>query len=297
MARISTRGRRILSATDQHRAWLELVDTDGPFLAIPPLKRVWPQGMPTLADERKAALMDARTAFERAWENNDQQRESEEALRFYREARDAWVETVLRDVAGWAESLVWGETPGIQAQSPNRAVTIHAQASLNGSDGIGALVHVIDPVDSLREIPRDLWAATPIDRLETLLRENEVPIGLVTDGRWWGLVSAREGAMAASGIVDSLTWIEEPRTRDAFFALVGRQYLIGGDPAERLTVLFEGSVAAAEEVTEALGAQVRRAVELLIHAFSESAADSRRKGQPNPLPENTHEIYEAAVTV
>ena len=44
------------SASDLHRQWLELVDTDGPFLAIPPLKRVWPQGMPALSGERKDAL-------------------------------------------------------------------------------------------------------------------------------------------------------------------------------------------------------------------------------------------------
>ena len=46
---------RCASASDLHRQWLELVDTDGPFLAIPPLKRVWPQGMPALPDERKDA--------------------------------------------------------------------------------------------------------------------------------------------------------------------------------------------------------------------------------------------------
>ena len=103
--------------------------------------------------------------------------------------------------------------------------------------------------------------------------------------------------MAASGIVDALTWIEEPRTRDAFLALIGRQHIIGGDPAERLPVLFEESVAAAEEITEALGAQVRRAVELLIQSFSESAADARRRGLPDPLPARTHDTYEAAVTV
>ncbi|WP_461369429.1 Eco57I restriction-modification methylase domain-containing protein, partial [Candidatus Darwinibacter acetoxidans] len=130
-----------------------------------------------------------------------------------------------------------------------------------------------------------------------MLREHKIPIGIVTDGRWWGLVCAREGAMAASGIIDSLTWIEEPRTRDAFLTLISRQHLIGGDPAERLPVLFEESVAAAEEITEALGAQVRRAVELLVQSFSESAADARRRGLPDPLPEHTHDSYEAAVTV
>lgn len=297
---MNTRGRVGLNApsvTELHRAWLELVDTEGPFLAIPPLKRVWPQGMPALSDGRKAALVDARKDFEAAWERFDRTPDNDAVLDSYRVARDKWVETVLRDVAGWAESLSWGEAPGLQAQSPNRAVTVTAHAALNGVDGIGALVHVVDPTDSLRQTPNDLWAATPVDRTEALLRENKVQLGIVTDGRWWGLVCAREGAMAASGIVDALTWIEEPRTRDAFLALIARQHIIGGDPTERLPVLFEESVAAAEEITEALGAQVRSAVELLIQSFSESAADAGRRGLPDPLPVRTHETYEAAVTV
>lgn len=287
----------IISAADQHRGWLELVDTEGPFLAIPPLKRVWSQGMPNLSDEHKAALVDVRKDFESAWETLDRTPDSEATLDAYRIARDKWVETVLREVAGWAESLSWGEVPGIQAQSPNRAITVTAQAALEGVDGVGALVHLVDPVDSLRQTPGDLWAATPVDRMEALLRENQVEIGIVTDGRWWGLVCAREGKMAASGIVDALTWIEEPRTRDAFLTLIGRQHIIGGDPAERLPALFEDSIAAAEEITEALGAQVRRAVELLIQSFSESAADAKRRGLPDPLPARTHDTYEAAVTV
>lgn len=297
MARGNLKGRKPLSANEHHRAWLELVDTDGPFLAIPALKRVWPQGMPTLSDERKTTLLDARKHFESAWERFDNKPDVESVRDDYRLARDTWVKIVLRDVAGWAESLSWGEVPGIEAKSPNKAVTIRAQAALKGAEGIGALVHVIDPVDSLRQTPGDLWAANPIDRLEAMLRENGVPVGIVTDGRWWGLVCAREGAMAASGIVDALTWVEEPRTRDAFFELIGRKYIIGGDPGERLPVLFEESIAAAEEITEALGAQVRRAVELLIQSFSESAADAKHRGLPDPLPNRSHDSYEAAITV
>ena len=300
MGRPNTRGQVGLntpSVTELHRAWLALVDTEGPFLAIPPLKRVWPQGMPALSDDRKTALVDARKDFEAAWERFDRTPDNDAVLDSYRVARDKWIETVLRDVAGWAESLSWGETPGVQAQSPNRAVTVTAHAALTGADGIGALVHVVDPTDSLRQTPNDLWAATPVDRTEALLRENKVQVGIVTDGRWWGLVCARQGAMAASGLVDALTWIEEPRTRDAFLALIGRQHIIGGDPTERLPVLFEESVAAAEEITEALGSQVRSAVELLIQSFSESAADADRRGLPDPLPARTHDTYEAAVTV
>src|SRR6478672_4790429 len=238
------RAHPITKATELHRQWLELVDTDGPFLAIPPLKRVWPNGIPdfraTHAD-RFDALVEARKAFEAAWESLDRGPDSEIRLSGYRKERDKWVETVLRDVVGWGESLEWGIVPGLEAQSPNRAVTVTAQGALLGADGIGALVLVVDPTDSLRQTPSDLWAATPVDRCEALLRENRVEIGIVTDGRWWGLVCAREGSMTASGIVDALTWVEEPRARDAFLTLVGRQHIIGGDPAERLPVLFKES--------------------------------------------------------
>ena len=288
------------NATDLHRAWLQLVDTDGPFLAIPPLKRVWPNGIPdfraTHADSFDA-LVEGRKAFEAAWEALDRDPDSETRLSGYRTERDKWVETVLRDVVGWGESLEWGVVPGVEAHSPNRAVKVTAQGALLGAEGVGALVLVVDPTESLRQTPSDLWAANPVDRCEALLRENSVEIGIVTDGRWWGLVCAREGSMAASGIVDALTWVEEPRTRDAFLTVVGRQRIIGGDPAERLPMLFKESVAAAEEITEALGAQVRRAVELLIQSFSESAAEAERRGLPDPLPDRSHDTYEAAVTV
>ncbi|MCU6480471.1 Eco57I restriction-modification methylase domain-containing protein [Arthrobacter sp. A2-55] len=288
------------NATDLHRAWLQLVDTDGPFLAIPPLKRVWPNGIPDFRAthlDQFETLVEARKAFENSWETLDRDSDSDIRLGGYRTERDKWVETVLRDVVGWGESLEWGIVPGVEVQSPNRAVTVAAQGALVSVGGIGALVLVVDPTDSLRQTPSDLWAATPVDRCEALLRENRVEIGIVTDGRWWGLVCAREGSMAASGIVDSLTWVEEPRARDAFLTLIRRQHIIGGDPAERLPVLFEESIAAAEEITEALGAQVRRAVELLIQSFSESAAEAKRRGLPDPLPDRNHDTYEAAVTV
>ena len=300
MAPRKPRQRSTPSASELHHAWLELVDTDGPFLAIAPLKRVWPQGMPALDDTRKEALLDARKDFEAAWETADRATGDDGTTDdAYRIARDKWVETVLRDVVGWAESLSWGPVAGVTAQSPNRAVTVGAEAALLDPDGaIGALVSVIDPVDSLRQVPRDLWAATPVDRMEALLRENDIPIGIVTDGRWWALVCARDGAMTASGVVDALTWVEEPRTRDAFLTLISRQHIIGGKEDERLPVLFEESVAAAEEITEALGAQVRRAVELLIQSFSESAArrSTTRRTRSRYLTD-THESYEAAVTI
>ena len=102
--------------------------------------------------------------------------------------------------------------------------------------------------------------------------------------------------MVASGVVDAQRWIEEPDVRDAFFALLSRKQLLGGSPEDRTAQLFLESVTAAEDVTEALGTQVRRAVELLVSAFSEAAEDARRRGAPDPLPADRDLVYQGAVT-
>jgi type I restriction-modification system DNA methylase subunit len=282
-----------------HRAWLELVDADGPFLAIPPLKRVWPQGVPQLPEQARDTVTAARVEFERAWEKLDRDPDNEAAQAAFQQARAEWVRTVLSEVAGWQDLAVWGAgaAPEAAVASPNRRVHVAPSAALRGPDGIGALVSVVPVTESLRGAGTDGWAASQIDRMEAMLRASGIPIGIVTDGRWWALVCARPNVMVASGIVDALTWGEETRTRDAFLTLIHRRHLIGGDPSERLPQLFKESVAAAEEITEALGSQVRRAVELLVQAFSEAHADAARHGQVSPLPGDGHTVYQACVTV
>ncbi len=103
--------------------------------------------------------------------------------------------------------------------------------------------------------------------------------------------------MAASGVVDAQTWIEDGPVRDAVVALLGLIHLLGGAEDERLPALFAASVLAAEEVTESLGVHVRKAVELVVQAFAEGAATARTRGDADPLPDDGDEIYSAVVTV
>ena len=296
-----------------HRAWLSLVDADGPFLALPALNRVYPDGIPASAPRAREALRDAKPAFDRAWDAYQQAREAAgrsaaadaaaaDALPAYREARDTWVDTVLRDVLGWGEY----SNPATGALSAAYAVTspdgreqVTPTSALAVEGRVGALVLVVDPVDDLREILPGSWAASPIDRMESMLRapDSACTIGVVTDGRWWALVSAAPGMMLASGIVDALTWVEEPETRDALIELLSIRRLLGGKEKDRLPSLFAESVLAAEEITEALGVQVRRAVELLVAAFSEAGHATVRHEGTDPLPDDAGEVYDAAVTV
>jgi hypothetical protein len=288
--------RRVPTPGELHRSWLELVDIDGSFLSVPALLAAWPNGMHAPSPNELAVLKDARPPFEKAWDRWDTAPDDAGVLEEYREARDAWVSTVLRDVLGWNGSYTTA-TVDPQVRSPDYAVIVHPSGALAHNERVGALVLVTDPVDSLRSPLGDGWAASPVDRMEELLRAAGVPVGVVTDGRWWGIVSAREKALVTSGITDALTWTEAPAARNAFIELLRRPRLIGRDADGLLTTIFANSVAAAEEITEALGTQVRLAVELLVQAMSDAMLEARRRGEPDPLPADRELVYEAAVTV
>ena len=279
---------------ESHRDWLAAVDTDGPFLSAPVLRQHWPQGMPRLGDFERSLLTEELRPFSTAWDAWDRTR-NDATLEAYRVARDAFVDVVLRDVVGWRELLVSGDA-GIVAFSPNRSVEVRPTATLTRDAERGALVLVVDPLDSLHSSPGDGWAASALDRMEALLRAGGVRIGVVTDGRWWALVHVGGEALPASGVVNALDWVAEARTRDAWMTLLDPGTLVLGDPATRLPGLFVASTLRAEDITVSLGVQVRRAVELLVAAFSEAGAHARETGAPDPLPEGPV-VYEAAVTV
>ena len=120
----------------------ELVDTDGPFLAIPPLKRVWPQGMPALSDQRKDA-------------SNYAQRLRDRAENLYRAADNAaacsncgWPATSSSKHSsarrgGMAAKRVPGEVPGVQARSPGTSSSlVTPERGADRSHGDRALVYL-----------------------------------------------------------------------------------------------------------------------------------------------------------
>ncbi|WP_315583651.1 Eco57I restriction-modification methylase domain-containing protein [Actinomyces viscosus] len=299
----------------QHRAWLSLVDTEGPFLSVPVLSGLYPQGMPGLSRERREVLRAAKPALDRAWDAWDADRDSASTLAAYCRARDGWVSTVLTEVLGWGDFWTTAQDRPALAETYRaasdgiQAVTATPTGALLRGEEVGALVLVIDPTDSLREMGQDGWATSPIDRMAAMLRApgSTCSIGVVTDGRWWAMVSAPREGTTASGVVDCQTWVEEPATRDAFCELLSVRRLVGGTTAQRLPRLFEDSVLAAEEVTEALGTQVRSAVELIVSALSDALLDAAERETPagpqtaepgsDSLVDDPRQVYEAVVTV
>ena len=268
--------------------WLSLIDHDGPFLSKAALKSFYPTGLPRpSADGAGDVFNEEFGRWAAAWSA---------PAEIYTAARDRWVTTVLRRLLDWSDDLQLAPA-GLAAQSPNGAVTVTPWAALTGDSGPSALVTVVDRIDDLRSAGTDGWSANAIDRMAVLLRETGVTIGIVTDGRWWALVSAAKDVTTASGVWDALLWREERPSRDAFFALANYTSIAGGDEKKRLPLLFAKSVASAEEITEALGDQVRRAVELVLQSMSDTHLRALAQGEPSPLPEDPKVVYEGAVTV
>lgn len=268
--------------------WLSLIDHDGPFLSKAALKAFYPSGLPRPdADDTSTVFVDEFVRWSAAWSASPE---------VYEAARDRWVQVVLRHLLDWSDEMQLSPTD-LTAESPNGAVTVTPWAALSGEGEPKALVTVVDRTDDLRLTGADGWSANAIDRMAVLLRETGVTIGIVTDGRWWALVSAAKDVTTASGVWDALLWRDERPSRDAFLALASFTSIAGGSPEKRLQLVFEKSVASAEEITEALGDQVRRAVELVLQSMSDTHLRALAQGEASPLPEDPKAVYEGAVTV
>lgn len=278
-------------------SWLDQFETEGPFLSLPVVKSAWPSGVDRLGDtgDRGVVFKQAYANWLRAYDARTPDNRGE-----YAEITRAWVDTVLDQLAEWDGLRVDGNRlpADLEIHSPGEQIRIRPDGALEGRDAdYAVLLRIVEPRDDLRGPGLDGWSATEVDRMSELLRRADVEIGIVTDGRWWAIVWAHRDKPTGSAVTDATTWGEEPLVRDAFLTLVDQRRFRAKNVDERLPKLLANSEAAAEEITEALGTQVRKAVELLVSSFSRVRFAARSAGDPDPLPDDDDEVYQAAVTI
>ena len=97
-----------------------------------------------------------------------------------------------------------------------------------------------------------------------------VPLALVTDTDRVALVWAPVNGPSGHAIWTSSLFGDELLLLDSFVAVLGAQRFFGVAEKETLESLLAESGSAQAEVTGKLGEQVRKAVELLVDAFSRS---------------------------
>ncbi len=138
------------------------------------------------------------------------------------------------------------------------------------------------------------WKASPATRMMELLHSTEVRLGLVTNGEHWMLVDAPRGETTGFASWCANLWLEEKITLQAFQSLLRARRFFNVADNETLEVMLAESATHQQEVTDQLGLQVRRAVEVLIQSLDWADQDHGRKLLAE-VPEAV--LYEAALTV
>lgn len=271
--------------------WLNLIEVSGPFLAVPVLRDVFPQGLEALQSGRPQRLRRTYDEWRDAVDVDDPDLAALHA---------AWIDEVLTTALEMDESILRRAEAlpeRLTVTLPEHGVTIAPDLALvNATKGDEPLllVHVYAPdvdIEATRHF--DGLATTPAERMVSLLRATDCPVGLVTNGERWMLVHAPSGAVSGFASWYARLWGQEPETLRAFVSLLGVRRFFGPD-AGKLPSLYERSLKHQDEVTEALGQQVRRAVEVLVQSLDRADQDRNRELLRDVAPQ---ELYEAGLTV
>lgn len=271
--------------------WLKLIEVSGLFLEVPVLREVFPQGLDALASGRPQRLRRTYEEWRDAVDVDDVDLTALHA---------AWIDEVLLTALEMDGAVLRRGTAipdSLTVAMPEHGVSITADlAVVNPTNGDAPLllIHVYEPDTDLDATRRfEGLASTPSDRMVHLLRGTGCPIGLVTNGECWRLVHAPVGASAGFASWYSRYWGAEPETLRAFVSLLGVRRFFGPD-AGKLPSLYDRSLKHQDDVTEALGEQVRRAVEVLVQALDRADQDRNRELLRDVDPK---ELYEAGLTV
>ncbi|MDZ8239765.1 type IIL restriction-modification enzyme MmeI [Nostoc sp. ChiQUE01b] len=279
-----------MSTARHHAEWLSLVEASGPFLSLPVLLKVFPNGLDAHDPEHLKLL---RLAYEE-WQDNQLGAKPEPAI------HRAWVDFVLRQTLELPdEVLLTGQRipTGLAATIAEQGETLRPDWVVVEPDGNKPrlLVQIVSPQQNLEKPLKDRrWKASPATRMMELLHACNVRLGLVTNGEHWLLVNAPRGETTGFISWYGVLWLEEHTTLRAFRGLLGVQRFFGVDDSESLEALLQASVTDQQEVTDQLGYQVRKAVEVLVEALDHIDQD-RNRTLLQGISET--DLYEAALTV
>ncbi len=278
-----------MSIARHHNEWLQLVPSSGPFLSLMVLKDVFPQGLDAHNSEHAARL---RQAFEE-WEDNHHSKRPDPSI------HRAWIKFVLDETLGFEELLAEGQAipQTLKTDINEYGVTLRPDWVVNDPQTKTArlLIQAYPQSQSLtKPVADSRWKTSPDTRMAQLLHDTGIRLGLVTNGEHWMLVNAPKGETTGYASWYSNLLLEEPLTLRAFRTLLGADRFFSVPEDQTLETLLTKSAENQQEVTDQLGYQVRKAVEVLIQSLDKADQDHGRTLLAD-VPEKV--LYEAALTV
>jgi hypothetical protein len=257
-----------MSTTNHHNEWLSLVPNSGPFLSLPVLTKVFPQGLDVHDAEHARRL---RMAFSE-WDNHSITTANDTAI------HRAWINLVLKETLGYGDLLGEGQSipSTLKSELPEYGESLRPDWIVNDphNNAVRVLVQMYPRGQSLtKPVQSSRWKASPDTRMMQLLHDTEIRLGIITNGDHWMLVNAPKNETTGYASWYANLWLDESVTLRAFRTLLGAQRLFGVPTEETLESLLNQSANDQQEVTDQLGYQVRKAVEV---AQQSSSADTHR---------------------
>lgn len=283
-----------MSIARHHAEWLFLVPASGPFLSLPVLTEAFNTGLEPHDSEHMRLL---RQEYGN-WRESFEKRKADPV------PHHRWIKFVLSATLGFDERvLAEGQAipQTLQVEVPEHHELLRPSIVVNdpADNKPRMLVQVYPRSQELSSyVANSPWKASPDTRMTDLLHATGVRLGLVTNGDHWMLVNAPKGETTGYASWYGETWLDEPITLRAFRTLLSAHRFYG-EPDKTLEALLAKSASNQQEVTDQLGYQVRRAVEVLIHEIAkiehEPEIDADLKKLVAAIPEA--ELYESALTV
>ncbi|MDA9948430.1 hypothetical protein N9C16_03315, partial [Paracoccaceae bacterium] len=271
--------------------WLNLVEVSGPFLAEQVLNTTLPDGLDTLQQGVAPRLRSAYNEWRDAVDAHDKD---------INELHLAWMDEVLFGVLEYDNRCLkrGNELPAeLTINLPEHGVDLSPDMILvnpSKPEQPLLLMSKYDPdLDLNKTLKIDGLASTPSERMVTLLRRTGNVLGLVTNGEAWMLVHAPSGAVASYTTWYARMFGQARDTLRAFASLLGI-HRFTGPSVDALPSLFELSLEHQADVTEALGDQVAKAIEVLMRALDRADQDRNRDLLCDVAPST---LYEAGLTL
>jgi len=222
-----------------HCEWISLLDIQGAFLSLDVVINVFPQGLESLSQGISTSLREVY---------------GEWCLdKLHQGIHRQWIKWVLHNLLEFPESLL--------ISIDNDFLDYQL---LNPQDNSLLLpIKFLPPQQKLEGIlPKSHRSATT--EMMLYLQKHNWRIGLLTNGEQWMLINAPRDSTCGFISWYSQVWLEEKVTLQSFISLLGIRRFLGVEKEDTLASLLERSIHSQQSVTDQLGYQVRKAIEILI---------------------------------